>query len=356
MPDLAHRRIEGLTVWRALLMLGGLLLHATVGREDYWPFAIVNIVSGSFRMGAFFIISGMLTGMAMVRRGAAAREWLQKRMLALAIPTLFGIAILCPTIRLLLAGMDGNQEPAFSFYHLWFMVALLDYTALTWLLCRFEPMGRHRPRWDHFSISQPVLLTATGAVSFLLMLATSATIADWSGDGATLLRQAPLVIGYAPMFLLGLLCGRFPPLRMALTSDWRFPVAIIALIGVCHVGWHAGWISSTEPGARELLLHASAAWCPAAVTALIVRSALGIRSVPPPLQHLSEASLTIYLAHYPLILAIRALIAPLGFGPWIALAVMVVGGGSLSYFVHALMVRRSHTLSLLVNGRSRLSA
>ena len=43
-------RIEGLSLWRALLMLAGIALHATMGREDYPPFAAINIASGAFRM------------------------------------------------------------------------------------------------------------------------------------------------------------------------------------------------------------------------------------------------------------------------------------------------------------------
>ena len=116
----ASARIEGLGTWRALLMLGGILLHATMGEEQRPAFAAINIISGSFRMGAFFMISGLLTGYA-IRRRTDPAAWLKGRLLQLGIPTLFGIAVICPVIALLLsfgarAGQPWRPRPCASGY------------------------------------------------------------------------------------------------------------------------------------------------------------------------------------------------------------------------------------------------
>ena len=82
-------RIDGLNVWRALLMLGGMATHATIMREDVAGLALIANLSHAFRMGAFFVISGLLTGFALLRR-PRPELWLRDRLIQIGIPTVFG--------------------------------------------------------------------------------------------------------------------------------------------------------------------------------------------------------------------------------------------------------------------------
>ncbi|MDP1027878.1 acyltransferase family protein [Sphingomonas sp. KR1UV-12] len=350
-------RIEGLVAWRALLMLGGLLLHATMGREDYAPFAAINIVSGSFRMGTFFMISGLLTGFALTRHPDGP-EWVTRRLLQLAVPTLVGLAVICPVVRMLLVAGEPGSTPPLSVYHLWFMVALMHYTGIAWLVARVDrrwPLFRRVESGTMLArLRQSLLLVAVGTLAFLLMVETSAATAWLDDQGESLLRHLPLVVGYAPLFLLGLACGQMPTLRRILTGGVGVPAAIIAVATMAHLGarW---WLPLLRPevaaSAEQLLLMAGAAWCPPAATALILRSALAIRRVPVVLAQLSDASLTMYLLHYPLMLAARLAIAPLAPSPWTGFAVMLVAGGSLSYLIHRRVVLRVPLVALLLTGR-----
>ncbi len=357
MSGTAQGRIEGLVTWRALLMLAGLVLHATNGREDYEPFAIINIVSGSFRMGTFFMISGLLTGLALNRHADGLR-WLERRMLQLAFPTIFGIVVLCPAIHALLI-LTGAHNPGLSIYHLWFMVALMDYTVVAWLVHRADlawPIFQRVERAAWLGrLRQSILLVGTGTLSFVLMVQIAAMSGRWSGDQASLLRQLPLVAGYAPVFLIGLACGRVPTLRRILIGGIRVPALILALIAAAHVALRSPLAASLDPSGHaaleQALLFAGAAWCPPAAAALILRSAIAIRRVPPILRRLSAASLTMYLAHYPLMVIVAAAIRPLAVSPWWSFVSALIVGGGGSYLIHTELVERSRWLILIVNGR-----
>lgn len=357
----ADRRIEGLCTWRALLMLGGLLLHATMGEEHRPVFAAINLLSGSFRMGAFFMISGLLSGFALQRRADAA-TWLRRRMTRLGVPTLFGVAVICPITTLLLAcgaqGCDARSAPL-NVYHLWFMISLLGYSWLAYAVHQadrrwtvFDRVGdRLRAGWR----TQLLVLLGIGTASFVLVVVTLRMVNSWMPRAyGPLTAELPLAVGYAPMFLFGFASARISGLRRLVTTGVRVPVAILALAILAHLCWRC-CTPPLSPGAYawgdNMLLIGATAWCPPAAAALILRSATAIRRVPELFRRLSDASFTMYMLHYPIIVAAKRATAPLALGPWIGFAVAVAAGGVLSYVFHAALVARSATLSLLLNGR-----
>lgn len=64
-------RIAGLDNWRALLMLAGIFLHATTVQEIDRPvFVLIAKTSSNFRMGTFFAVAGLLSLLAIAKRGA----------------------------------------------------------------------------------------------------------------------------------------------------------------------------------------------------------------------------------------------------------------------------------------------
>lgn len=135
-------RIAGLDAWRAGLMLGGVLLHGTVLQQPLLLFHVIGAVSGAFRMGAFFAISGMLAALAAARKGPSA--WIAGRTRQIGIPALFGLAVLCPAMSLMLRAAVGPERaahvPLFDWHHLWFLVALLAHQTLGYAsLTRVKP-------------------------------------------------------------------------------------------------------------------------------------------------------------------------------------------------------------------------
>jgi glucan biosynthesis protein C len=359
MPQIAHGRIDGLVTWRALLMLGGLVLHATIDQERYPPFAAINIVSASFRMGAFFVISGLLTGFALTRQ-PDGREWLHRRLLQLSLPTLVAVLTICPIVRLLFTLADPAHPPGLSIYHLWFMVALLYYTLLAYGLHRIDRLWRVFAHVENASfvarMRQSVLLMGTGTLSFVLILQLSPICARLVPDQPSLIQQAPIIIGNIPTFLLGFACGRMPTLRRVFIAGRRVPLAILAGAALAHWLVRSDWMTmrfddGVIANARMIVLIAGTAWCPPAATALILRSAMAMQGVSPLIRRLADASFTMYIVHYPIMLAIKLTLRPIGLGPWAGFTIALVLGGALSWLIHDRLVSRSRWLQLLVNGR-----
>lgn len=362
-PEHPSARIEGLCGWRAVLMLGGLVLHATMGEENRPVFAAINIASGSFRMGAFFMISGLLSGSA-IRRRADPAQWMRQRLFQLGVPTLFAIVVLCPLTTAMLAVMAARggspAPPVLNIYHLWFMVALLGYTLLAYVAHRADQ------RWHLFdyldararfaTLTQPMILITLGAVSFILMVATMYLSDRWVPDRYwPLLAQSRSIVGYAPIFLLGFAVARAPALRDRLTASAGIPVLILASATIGHLCWQWTDASLFWAGGRawtqDILLVGAAAWCPPAAAVLILRSAIALRRVPMTLQRLSDASFTMYILHYPIIVAVKLVTASWMLGPWTGFVLAIAVSGLLSYWFHVLIVTRSSTASLLLNGR-----
>ena len=350
-------RIEGLSLWRALLMLAGLALHATIGREDYPPFAAINIASGAFRMGTFFAISGLLTGFALLRRSESG-PWLRMRLVRLGVPLVVGLGLIFPAMALVTgAGTDRlwTRNP----HHLWFLIALILYTLVGHALWRSEWGARLFERIDRAAgrggALQARLLLVAGLLSFLLILLALPIRMRAPHAWQPLARWLTLVTGYAPFFLLGLAMARLPGLRAALVGDRRLPAAILLGAAALTLAWHQR-LWPTMLDARlvpwgDLVDLACAAWCPPAATALILRSAVAIRRVPPLLARLAEASFTMYLLHYPIILAVKTMAQPWHVDPWTEFDLALIVGGGVSYLVHRWGVERSATLAWLLNGR-----
>jgi glucan biosynthesis protein C len=93
-------RIEGLDAWGGMLMLGGPILHGAMLHAPHLLFQIIDLVSASIRMGAFFAISGLLAGLNLRRR--PPRAWLARHAKRVGIPALFGVAVLSPITSLVL--------------------------------------------------------------------------------------------------------------------------------------------------------------------------------------------------------------------------------------------------------------
>jgi hypothetical protein len=58
-----------------------------------------------------------------------------------------------------------------------------------------------------------------------------------------------------------------------------------------------------------------------------------------------------YLVHYPIMLATRIALRPLGLHPWAGYLLTLATGGMLSWLIHDRIVARSRWLALLMNGR-----
>lgn len=158
------KRVHALDAVRGVMMLLGLVIHASVtyASRDYgaaWPlkdpdntmaFDLVVTLIHAFRMPLFFITAGYFGALLFFKKGPKAM--IIHRVRRILIPFLVSLFILYPLVIMgftySLASFDGNPSPLrhmlasiswktifpFSVIHLWFLYFLMLYCTIGWLL------------------------------------------------------------------------------------------------------------------------------------------------------------------------------------------------------------------------------
>jgi glucan biosynthesis protein C len=353
------QRIDGLDTWRVLLMLGGLLLHGSYWQPAQPLFTAVGLISNTFRMGCFFAISGFLSGLSM--RKHSSGRWLVRRSAQIGLPTLFGWGLLCPLIWLLAAWYPYAPTPLpFDWHHIWFMVALLPYAVAAVVV---DALDRRFQIVDGFAglfcgrRTLLAMLLSVSAVSFILMAGTAMLVHSFTSPALLpTLGQARNIAGYLPNYLFGVAMARSTPVALAVQRSWRSALAIVVVTGSIYALWlflapALDLDAAVRDRAGDLATVIAESFCPPAIFALIFRSAVAVRHVTPFFRKLADASLTIYLLHLPVLLAINALLSPLRLHPYAQYALAIAAAGTATYAVHVWIVRPVPLLLLLVNGR-----
>lgn len=365
-PGVASTRIEGLSVWRAILMLGGVVLHSAMGLEHLPVFAAIPLISHAFRMGSFMLISGLLCGYALRRR--SPRAWLSRRSIQIGVPLLFGLLVICPLIGWMIGDLaDRTHGPftlAHDWYHLWFLVALLAYAPMSYafhlLDRRHDVIGfLERKLADNRGpggSAQTVLLLASAFACCVLMMITRQVLTGHAPtEYASALSHVQLMLGYAPFYLLGFLLARSPVLYRAMTGSIRTPMIILAAVGGLYAGWFGGVSAMLDPLGRavvgDMIELVGMSLCPPAASVLILRSAVAIRTVPPIVSRLADASFTIYILHFPIIIAAKLALLQVAWPPYAEFLTAIVVGSVVSYAAHVLLVARYPVISFIFNGK-----
>ncbi|TCQ10799.1 acyltransferase family protein [Sphingomonas sp. PP-CC-3A-396] len=361
-------RIEGLSMWRAILMLGGVLLHGAISLEHIPVFAAIPLISHAFRMGSFMLISGLLCGYAMARRRSPL-AWLGRRSIQIGVPLLVGLLVICPLIGWMLDDLpDRTRWPfvlAHDWYHLWFLVALLAYAPLSYafhqwdrrygVIVRIEQALADRSIGSGRS-AQTVVLLATALACCALVMLTRQILAGHIPPGyAAPLSHIQLMLGYAPFYLLGFLLARSPMLFRAATHSIRMPVIILVCVGIVYAGWFGGVRLALDPLRRaivgDLVELIGMAICPPAASVLILRSAITIRTIPTIVRRFADASFTIYILHFPVIIAAKLVLMHIAWNPYVEFSITIVAASAITYAAHFLAVERFPLMSFLLNGR-----
>ncbi len=357
-----HQRIAGLDLWRAVLMLAGLLLHGSIWLGPHPVFGLIDIVSQSFRMGVFFAVSGFLGARALARRGP--RRWLRERAVQLGVPALFGISVISPLMWLVTVAHAEAGQPApllFEWHHLWFLYGLLLYSGIVaagyrsarlrrWcgsVRARLVGSDRHM---------RPALLLMTLASASLLagMAATMQSVLPHVYAAA--FNKAELIAAYLPMFLLGCALASSAALRDRVLAVRGVSVVLVTLLVACVV---AVVSPAYLPNAWAVAINAKVRFVgatlgPPFAFVAVLRSALSITHVGAMTRRWSDASYTIYLLHVPMLSIGNALLVRTPLHPLAIYAVSVTGAGITCYLLHVHVVRRVAALALLLNGRVAL--
>lgn len=366
-PDTASNRIEGLSVWRAVLMLSGVVLHSAMGLERLPVFAAIPLISHAFRMGSFMLISGLLCGHAL-GRPRSPLAWLGRRSVQIGVPLLFGLLVICPLIGWTIGDLSDRTHGPFAlahdWYHLWFLVALLAYAPLSYALHmvdrrhdviaaleRILADGRGR-----VGSMQTVILLATAFACCALMMITRQILAGHTATSyASALSHVQLMLGYAPFYLLGFLLARSPMLFSVLTGSVRTPTLILIALAGLYGSWF-GWLSTIMDPLRQAIVGdlvelVGMSLGPPAASVLILRSAFAIRTVPLIIRRLSDASFTIYILHFPVIMMAKRALMNVPWNPYAEFLIAIITGTAISYAAHILFVDRYPAVSFILNGK-----
>jgi glucan biosynthesis protein C len=367
-PGAAGTRIEGLSMWRAILMLGGVILHGAIGLEHIPVFAAIPLISHAFRMGSFMLISGLLCGYALARRRSPL-AWLGRRTVQIGMPLLVGLLVICPLIGYMLDDLpDRTRWPfviAQDWYHLWFLVALLAYAPLSYAFHQWDrrsgAIARIERALTNRSIgssrsAQTIILLATALACCALMMLTRQVLAGQTPPRyAAPLSHIQLMLGYAPFYLLGFLLARSPMLFRTMTHSIRTPVIILVCVGITYASWFGGASLALDPLRRaivgDLVELIGMAVCPPAASILILRSAVKIRTIPTIVRRFADASFTIYILHFPIIIATKLILVRVSWNPYAEFAFTVALASAVAYAAHVLLVERYAPAAFLLNGR-----
>lgn len=351
-------RIDGIDIWRALLIGMGLFVHASFGLRQVAAFSLVDDLSQAFRMGALFGISGYLSAASLAHR--PSRTWLLDRVRRLGAPAAFGIWLLSPLIWVAFATAGAVVTPRplwpFEWYHYWFLVALLLYSVVAVVLDAIDRDGRLSRGVDRWSagwgVRLPLLLVAN-AMALLLWLAGLAMRATMPESLLVPFATIQLVAGYLPMFVFGFMLARCTSLYNVMMSAHRFLLALVVCSAIALVAMRLSW--GTGGAQAERIRFLLAVLCPPAAFVLILRSGMSIRDVPLAVRRVSEASYTIYILHLPIAALVNSRIANL-FDPHLAYLVSVGVSGVGAFAVHRAILPRWRLFALLINGRSKKRA
>ncbi|MCX8999966.1 acyltransferase family protein [Rhizobiaceae bacterium BDR2-2] len=374
-----QRREHGWDMLRALLMLLGIPYHAsmTYNTAVLWDIhspeqsAVLTFLGGvlvTFRMPAFFIVSGYFAAMMLARRPAG--PWLKGRYIRLGVPFLTGLLLLAPPqlfFMNLAAGithtvptMDEALVHARSeilhpgvdwIMHLWFLPALMAYCTAA-ALCR-SVAGTPAALMDRFRLwlerRRGIVFLAVMAVVMVWEMTLRAAFIELAGFGpglpALAARGLDPYLRYLPYFALGALLRREPAVRhaFALPHGWVLPAATVLTAVIAS-------LTRAGSGIFDLVNILSSAAAALMTSRLLIGYAHHHWNRPNRhVDRIVDASFTIYLLHHPIIYALATGFLLVAWPPTVEFLLTVAATGLLSYGAHRL-IRRSRTALFLMNG------
>ena len=367
---------------RALLMLLGIPYHASLLYSHALPWDIKDFETSpflsalgaafvTFRMPAFFLVAGYFSVMVIGKKGRM--RWLKQRFLRLGIPFVVAVLLLGPsqlfmlklselakgdiTAGEMMQNLPDLLQPSEQWImHLWFLPALLAYSALLAGLMHLleQPPFADAKDWlDRVNDRYPRLFfTALCAFPVLweLLVYGSDLLAAKSENSVFLLyeRASDPYARYLPFFLIGAL------LRRDRSLFHRFRQTGI-LTGIVASGSIATAVTLRlqNPFSNSAPLVLVSAIAAVTTSRLLIDLACRYFDRPSPLaKRMTDASFTIYLLHHPLIYAFGTLFILISLPPVLEFAVIVAATTATAYMLHQ-TIRCSPLALFLFNGIRR---
>lgn len=363
----APDRLHGMDALRSLLMLLGVVIHAAdpyalgsrwLVRDPNGTVFFDRLVDAihSFRMPAFFLISGFFS-MLLLQRWSTAR-FLQDRARRIGVPLL---ATLLSFNLLQVGWLAAQAAPGSQWHwatwaqawrsghwlgHLWFLVYLLVYCAAAALLApalqRLSPAPRWLPR------RRAWLLMLMGTLALLVPRAIAFVQPDWGRLTLAGVIDPLELLYYLPFFAGGAWLHSDAGLLVEF-SAFSLLDAALALATAASIHW----LGEDPQGliAKLALAAASALWVWWLVRAVL---AVGLRWLARPWtgwRQLADASYSIYLFHHLIVVVLATWLAPVQAPLALKFGLVLTTALLLPWLLHQRLVLRNDTLRLLFNGR-----
>ena len=360
-------RMYHLDALRSFAILYGLLVHtATLG--VIWPLTLISDVSGYFRMGTFFLVSGFFAAMVLSR--LQPKLFLKRRAVALLVPLLCGVVLLNPVTNWLIwcwhnpplgladylsraaqGTLPPGKGPMVWHLHLWFLVSLSFYAAMSPIVValsqRLPKAVRSVP--DRLAalpgwLCVTVVAAGVAVTALILRIGYEVALEPVVPTIATWLVRTSLY--YWPMFLTGMLAfhhtgflNRFQTISL--------PALILGIAGVVLLR------HSLPPGGNlwEVLQILTRAFLTTAAIAALLSVFRRWFSAPGFLSRQADAVYSIYILHFLLIYLIAHALRFLDL-PRTALFFAVAALTFLAAMaLHRFVIKPTPLLSLMFNGK-----
>jgi glucan biosynthesis protein C len=350
---------------RAILMLLGIVIHSAqiYNPEQSWLiyspnndsiFQYVIQAIGSFRMPAFFIVSGYFSLLLMQKN--IPLQFFVTRIDRLFVPLLVGVLTLNIPLAYLLK-QNGWIEADFDNFlsdggwkqHLWFLIYLFIYTGAAVFLYYFM-----RLRYLFSKLSDMVtgfnvlvtLFTIPFIFIFFQILNKLGIPVYEKFIGVTLFE----ILYYLPFFLLGMLLKYNSRFFTEFTSFRCFSMMLGVYFFLLFFKWsfvkdeHA-MLSNVLSTYSDILLSLMLS----ALCFYIFSNFLNRQSVV--FSKISEASYTVYIFHQPIVVLLGLIAIHYAMPIFIAFPLIVVFTFLLTLFIHFTLIHRFKFLAYFYNGK-----
>jgi len=333
-------RLHYLDSARALLMTLGVPFHAAMvyvigsgwlvdSPVDSQALTYLAGALHTFRMHAFFFISGFFAALLVSRKGGV--PWLKDRWVRLGIPLVASILVIVPIHVILLSEPDNIR--GINIAHLWFLVVLLVYCSAYALLYKIINQQK-------FSLISRPFFSATLCGVYYLILRNLWHFPEF-------IAGFPIydVFQYAPFFLLGSMM-QSPVSQWERFTDIKFSHILAAVSSIVVVTSFKEYLD-LPLAAYDFLFGASSLLGTVLVLGLCRKYLSRDNKY---VLVLVDASFTVYLFHHPIVIFLGKYYLGVNWPPLVEFSIITAVAFLLSFSVHRYLVSKNKWLTFIFNG------
>jgi glucan biosynthesis protein C len=352
-------RYSALNMWRAILLILGVFVHAGepyISYDSTHTFRTINLISHHFRMEAFFTISGFLAWKSYQKKGDV---FVNHRVSQLSLPLLTTYFVILP-IGVHFAELQGRHILPGDLRHLWFLIDLIicvivtdEISRRTGVIGRLNHYLFRNPMWLFISLVS-IAGFLNGLSEMLNRIISSDTLVVQGHGFLSAVTRAPyFVVFYIAGFVIAQSADRFISFKIG--QRWIIGPAALLLMVIVNYTYPVLFFGEN----RSFVLKIAAAFIVPAValpmSLLILKAGTTFKADSRIFSVLADSAFTIYLWHYPLVLVFASLLASSNVGYVFKFFAVAAGALFVPLLIHVLLIRKSRYAALLFNGVSLTS-